>query len=134
MQSVDQTNPNPKALRWIGWILSVLPALMLLLGGVMNLTKAPAAVEGAVKLGFPESVVFGLGVVVVICVILYLIPQTAVLGAILLTGWLGGAVASHVRAGDPWAHIIVPPVFGAILWLGLYLRDPRLRALIPIRT
>jgi hypothetical protein len=86
-----------------------------------------------VELGYAEAVVLHLGVVLVACTILYLIPQTAVLGAILLTGYLGGAVATHVRAGQGPFEILFPVVLGALLWGGLVLRDVRLRALLPWR-
>jgi hypothetical protein len=87
-------------------------------------------VETTVKLGYSESVILPLGIVLLVCTVLYLIPPTAVLGAILLTGYLGGAVATHVHAGDGPFEILFPVLFGALLWGGLALRDPRLRALV----
>jgi DoxX-like family len=115
---------------WVGRILSALPVLFLLLDGVMKIVKPAFVVEATVQLGWPESVIVALGVVLVACTILYLIPRTAVLGAILLTGYLGGAVATHVRVGGPLFSIIMPVILGAMLWGGLYLRDNRLRALV----
>jgi hypothetical protein len=91
-------------------------------------------IEATVKLGYPESVIIGLGAVLLISTILYLIPKTSVLGAILLTGYLGGAVATHVRVQEGWFSIVFAVVFGALLWLGLYLRDERLRALLPLKS
>ena len=115
---------------WAGRILSALPALFLLLDGIAKLVKPAAVVEATVQLGYPESVIVGLGVVLVACTILYLIPRTAVLGAILLTGYLGGAVATHVRVGGPLFSILMPVILGVMLWGGLYLRDERVRSLV----
>ena len=117
---------------WAGRIISTLPVLFLVLDGVMKLFKPPIVVEATVKLGYPESVIAGLGIVLVACTILYVIPRTAVLGAILLTGYLGGAVATHVRTGDSLFPIIFPVIIGAMLWGGLYLRNERLRSLVPV--
>jgi hypothetical protein len=87
-----------------------------------------------VQLGYPESTILGMGLILLVCVILDLIPRTSILGAILLTGYLGGAVATHVRVGDPLlTHTLFPFFFGVLLWGGLYLRDPTLRTLIPLR-
>lgn len=119
-----------KSLVWAGRILSALPVLFLLLDGVMKVVKPAFVVEATVQLGYPESVIVGLGVVLVACTILYLIPRTAVLGAILLTGYLGGAVATHVRVGGPLFSILMPVILGAMLWGGLYLRDERVRSLV----
>lgn len=118
---------------WTGRILSFLPVLFLLVDGVMKLFKPAVVVEATVRLGYPERVIVGIGVVLLACTLLYLIPRTAVLGAILLTGYLGGAVATHVRAEQGWFEILFPFVFGILLWGGLALRDERLRALIPLR-
>ena len=115
---------------WAGRILSALPALFLLLDGVMKLVKPAFVVEATVQLGWPESVIVALGVVLIACTILYLIPRTAVLGAILLSGYLGGAVATHVRVGGPLFSVLMPVILGAMLWGGLYLRDERVRSLV----
>jgi hypothetical protein len=117
---------------WAGRIISTLPGLFLLIDGIMKLVKPPIVVETTVKLGYPERVILRLGVVLLACTILYLIPRTAVLGAILLTGYLGGAIATHVRAGDAFFSIIFPLILGAMLWGGLYLRNERLRSLVPV--
>lgn len=131
MSSIPETKPAPKILFWIGWVLSVLPVLMLTMSAIMKIQKPPEVVEGFGKLGFPESLAMGLAVVELSCTVLYLIPQTSVLGAILLTGYLGGATATHVRVGD---NFITPIIIGVFVWLGLYLRDRRVRALIPFKT
>jgi hypothetical protein len=114
--------------------MSAIPALFLLMDGVMKLVKPAVVVEGTVTLGYQESVIVPLGVVLLVSTLLYVFPRTAVLGAILLTGYLGGAVATHVRVGHPlFSHTLFPTYLGALLWGGLYLRDRRLRALLPIR-
>jgi hypothetical protein len=134
MQATTLTVPiSPKPL-WGGRILSGLPALFLLLDAVGKLVKPAPVIEGTIRLGYPESVILPLGIVLLACTILYLIPRTAVLGAILLTGYLGGAVATHVRAADGLFPIFFPVIIGALLWGGLYLRDNRLRALLPLRS
>jgi DoxX-like family len=115
---------------WAGRIISILPALFLLIDGVMKLVKPAVVVEATVKLGYPEGTIVGLGLVLLACTILYLIPRTSVIGAILLTGYLGGAIATHVRVGDPVFPVIFPLILGAMLWGGLYLRNERLRAFI----
>lgn len=115
--------------------MSAVPVLFLLMDGVMKLVKPEPVLRATVQLGYPESVIFGLGIVLLVCVILYVIPRTAVLGAILLTGYLGGAVATHVRVGDPlFSHILFPVYVAILVWGGLYLREERLRALIPLRS
>ena len=118
---------------WGGRIMGGLPALFLLADGAAKLFKPAAVVEGTVKLGYPESVIVGLGLVLLASAFLYLVPRTAILGAILLTGYLGGAVATHVRVGDPLFHVLFPVFFGALLWGGLWLRDRRLQELLPLR-
>ena len=115
---------------WAGRILSFLPALFLILDAVMKLIKPAFVVEATVRLGYPERVIFGLGVVCLACTVIYLIPRTAILGAILLTGYLGGAVATHVRAEQGWFEILFPVVIGILLWGGLVLRDVRARTLV----
>ena len=128
MTEVSKTN------LWIGRIVSGLPALFLLVDGLMKLFKPPVVVEATVNLGYAESTIIPIGVVLIICTILYLIPATSILGSIFLTGYLGGAVATHVRTGESLFSIVFPVIFGLLIWLGLYLRDDRLRALVPLRT
>ncbi len=120
---------------WVGLIISGLPALFLLLDAIGKLIKPPAVVDGTVELGYPENVIVPLGIVLLISTFLYISPRTSVLGAILLTGYLGGAVATHVRVGNPvFTHMLFPVYLGVLIWLGLYLRDMRLRELVPLRT
>jgi DoxX-like family len=121
--------PTSKTMLWTGRVMSALSALFLLFDGGMKLVKPEFVVKATVKLGFAESVIVPLGIVLVICTVLYLIPRTKVWGAILLTGYLGGAVATHVHAGDGPFEILFPVIFGALLWGGLTLRDARLRSL-----
>jgi len=119
---------------WTGRVMSTLPALFLLFDGAMKLVKPAPVVEATVELGFPESALVPLGIVLLVSTALYLVPRTAVLGAILLTGYLGGAVATHVHAGHGAFQTLFPVGFGALLWGGLVLRDERLRALVPWRS
>lgn len=116
---------------WIGWVVSGIPVLMLLFSAIMKLMRPPAVLEGFAHLGYPESLALGLGILELTCTIVYLIPRTAVLGAILLTGYLGGAVTTHLRIGEPYFG---PIVLGVLVWAGIYLRDRRLRELIPLRA
>ena len=134
MQVAIESAPVSKKMLWAGRIISALPALFLLMDGIMKLFKPALVVEATVKLGYPESVIIPLGIVLVVSTILYLVPPTSVLGAILLTGYLGGAVATHVRVGEGLFPVLFPVVFGVLIWLGLYLRDDRLRALVPVRS
>lgn len=132
-----EKNPHPpvsRAALWTGRVLSVLPALFLLLDAAMKLVKPAFVVEATVQMGFAEGVIVPLGIVLLISTVLYLVPPTAVLGAILLTGYLGGAVATHVHAGQGAFEILFPVLFGMLLWAGLALRDRRLRSLLPWRT
>lgn len=119
---------------WGGRIMGGLPALLLLVDGVMKLIKPSFVVENTVAMGYPESCIVPLGIVLTASVILYLVPRTAVLGAILLTGYLGGAVDAHVHASHPAFNVGFPVFFGTLLWGGLFLRDARIRALIPLRS
>ncbi len=130
MQSGFQTAPTSKKMFWTGRIISALPVLMLLFSSVMKLAKPAPVVEEFTRLGYPPGVIFGIGILELVCTVVFVIPRTAVLGAILLTGYLGGATATHVRIGDPF---FAPVVVGLLVWLGLFLRDDRLRALIPLR-
>lgn len=131
MGSDRQSAPVSKPMLWTGRALSALPVPMLLMSGIMKFVKPEPVVEGFTKLGWNESLALGLGILEIICTVLYVIPQTAVLGAILLTGYLGGAIATHVRIGDPY---FIPVILGLLIWGGLYLRDSRLRDLLPLRS
>jgi len=118
----------------IGYALTGLAALFLAFDTVMKLLGIDQAVQSTTALGYPASVVVTIGVIELVCLTLYLVPATSVSGAILLVGYLGGAVATHVRAGNPLAsHVLFPLYIAAMLWGGLYLREPRLRALLPFR-
>jgi uncharacterized membrane protein YphA (DoxX/SURF4 family) len=127
---MKETISMPKKLIWAGYILSALPALLLLFSGVMKLVKPPSVVEGFTHLGYDQSLALGIGIVELLCTILYLIPRTSVLGAILLTGYLGGATATHLRIDEPFYGAVL---LGILVWGGLFLRDARLRVLIPLR-
>ena len=107
---------------------------MLLFSASGKFLKPPEVVEGFARLGYAESAALGLGILELGCTLVYLVPRTSILGAILLTGYLGGATATHVRVGDPLSMFIIPVILGVMVWGGLYLRDPRLRALIPLRS
>src|SRR5438552_14727583 len=127
---LDQPRSTSRRMIWMGRVISGLPALFLLVDAVMKFLKPQVVVKGTMDLGYPENVILPLGIVLLTCTLLYLIPQTAVLGAILLTGYLGGAVATHVRVSGGWFNISFPVIMGALLWIGLWLREPRLRSLI----
>src|SRR6516165_4330087 len=124
---------SSKGMLWSGWVMSAVPALFLLMDGVMKLMKPEIVVKTTVQLGYPESVILGLGILLLACTVLYLIPRTCILGAILLTGYLGGAVATHVRVEDGVFPALFPVILGALLWGGLVLRDGQLRAFLPWR-
>lgn len=116
---------------WTGYVISTLPVLMLAMSATMKFLQPKEMVEGMAQMGWPMSLALPLGIVETVCTLCYIIPQTAVLGAILLTGYLGGAIATHVRVED--GNFFMPLLIGVALWLGLFLRDPRLRALLPWR-
>ena len=125
------SNSSKKRL-WAGRILTLLPVLFLLFDSTIHVLNIEPVVESFAELGYPVGVARGLGILELVCLIVYLVPRTAILGAILLTGYLGGAVATHVRVASPLFSTVLFPVYvGALLWGGLYLRDARLRALIP---
>jgi len=130
--STQRTISNTRL--WASRIMSGLPVLFLLMDGGMKLVKPRFVVDATVQLGYRESVIVGLGLVLVASTILYLAPRTMILGAILLTGYLGGAVASQLRVQAPLFNIVFPLVVGGLLWGGLWLRDRRLQQLIPLTT
>ena len=130
----ESQNQGGGGARWAGRVISGLATLFLLLDGVAKLFKPAVVVEGTIALGYPESSIIPLGIVLIASTLLYAFPRTGTLGAILLTGYLGGAVATHVRVGDPlFTHSLFPVYLGALIWLGLLLREPALRALLPLR-
>ena len=120
--------------KWAALVMGGLPALLLLLDGGMKLVKPQFVVEATTKLGYPESVIVGLGVTLVTSTVAYLVPRTGFFGAVLLTGYLGGAVATQVRIQSTIFNIAFPAILGALLWGGLWLRDNRLRELLPLRA
>lgn len=126
-----KTSTYSKAMLWTGYVISALPGLLLLSSGINAMTKSPMVVEGTAHLGYSVNIVPTIGILAIISTILYAIPRTAVLGAILLTGYLGGAVASHLRIGETPVPAVV---IGILFWGGLYLRDERVRNLIPFRS
>ena len=124
-------DPVSKAALWTGWIMSALPVLMLGFSAVLKLLNPPDVREMFGTLGWPEHYTLALGILELGCAVVYIIPRTSFLGAILVTGYMGGAIATHVRIGE---LMVLPQIgLGVLAWLGLYLRDPRLRALIPFR-
>jgi hypothetical protein len=116
---------------WPGRVVSAIPVAMLLMSGIFKIMGGDQMAKDWATFGFPAGTLLPIGVTEIICAILYAIPRTSVLGAVLVTGYLGGAVVTHVRMSQ--ASFIAPAILGAIAWLGLYLRDPRLRALLPVR-
>jgi hypothetical protein len=133
MRSGTQPVPISKKMLWTGRIMRAIPGLFLLIDGVAKLIKPAAVVEATIGLGYPESVIPGLGILLLVCTAVYVVPRTSILGAILLTGYLGGATATHVRVGDPLFPILFPSLVGVLIWGGLFLCDERLRTLIPLR-
>lgn len=114
-----------------GWFLSGLVGLFLMFDGAARIAGIPPYVEGTIRFGYALSLAQPIGLVLAVSTVAMLIPRTAVLGCILVTGYLGGAVATHVRVQDP--SFLFPVAVGVLAWLGLYLREPRLRALVPLR-
>lgn len=115
---------------WAGRIVSGLAVAFFLMDGGMKLFKPPFVVEATVQLGYPESTIVGIGLALLISTLLYVIPRTSILGAILLTGYLGGAVASNVRAATPLFNLMFPILFGVLVWVGLVLRNKRLESVL----
>jgi len=132
MQRNDETVPVSNTRLWGGRIASGIPALFLLVDGAMKLAKPTVVVETTMQLGYPQGVIVPLGIVLLASTLLYLVPRTAVLGAILLTGYLGGAVATHVRVGGGAFEVLFPVIVGALVWGGLVLRSPRVAELLPV--
>jgi len=135
MQTLVQTNQTSNAALWIGRVMSSLVIAFMLLDGAMKLVPLDVVVTTSEQMGIPGSLARTLGILGLICTVLYAIPRTSIIGAILLTGYLGGAIASHLRLGDPiFTHTLFGLYLGLLAWGGLYLRDDRLRALIPLRA
>jgi|HubBroStandDraft_6_1064221.scaffolds.fasta_scaffold19588_4 hypothetical protein len=125
-----QAESSSKKVIWTGRVLTVLSSLFLLLDGVMKIVKPVQVLEATARLGYPVSTLTGIGIALIACTLIYVVPRTSILGAILLTGYLGGAVASNVRAGSGWFETIFPALIAALVWGGLWLRDRRLRNLL----
>jgi DoxX-like family len=130
LMSSTETESSTKKMIWTGRILTVLTSLFLLLDGVMKIVKPVQVLEATARLGYPVTTLTGIGVTLIACTLIYIIPRTSILGAILLTSYLGGAVASNVRAGSGWFETIFPTLIAAAVWGGIWLRDRRLRNLI----
>ncbi|MEH2566368.1 DoxX family protein [Bradyrhizobium sp. AZCC 2289] len=136
MSDIAETVPDSKCARLLGRILSGLVIVFLLFDGAIKLVPWPVVTETMDKMGYGsnESLARSLGVITVVCTVLYSIPPTSILGAILVTGYLGGAIASHVRIGSPlFSHTLFGLYLGLMLWGGLWLRDRNLRSLLPFR-
>ena len=117
--------------RRIGWVLTALPVLFLLFDVALKLANAAPVLETMPQLGYAPEIARSIGILELLCLLLYLAPRVQVLGAVVLTGYLGGAVATHVRVGNPlFSHVLFPVYIAALLWAGLYLRDARVRALL----
>lgn len=131
LQGHVEAEATKKAL-WIGRVMSALPVAFLVFDVVIKLLRLAPVTESFARLGYPGSAARGIGLLELVCLAAYVVPRTSTLGAILLTGYLGGAVATHVRIGDPlFSHVLFPVYVAALLWGGLFLRDPRVRALHP---
>ena len=126
-----ERTPPSKIVLWASYILSAVPVFMLLMSAAMKISQSTQVIEGFATMGFPSWLILPIGIVELACTVLYLIPRTTVLGAILLTGYLGGAVVTHVRAEE--MAFLGALTFGVLLWGGLFLRDARIRDLIPLR-
>jgi hypothetical protein len=134
MQAATRPALAPNKMLWAGRIICTLVVLFLLFDSSIKLIQLAPAVEGTIQLGYPVSLIRTIGLTLLVCTVLYTIPRTSIVGAILLTGYLGGAVASQLRIGEPlFSHVLFPVYFGVLLWAGLFLRDERLRILVPLR-
>ena len=128
MSSYLTEPPVSKGMRWAGRVVSILPVLVFLMSASFKFIQPPDFADGLAHMGWDPGTMFYIGFLEITCAVLYVIPRTSVLGAILLTAYMGGAVATHVRVGDPY---FVQVLVGVLIWLGLFLRDTRIRNLIP---
>lgn len=128
MQSTGQTVPVSKTMLWAGRILGTLAVVFLLFDAALHLMKPAPVVAAFAQLGYPLDLAVGIGILELVCVAIYVIPRTSLLGAILLTGYLGGAVASQLRVGHSFFETVFPIIIGALVWGGLFFRGGRLRA------
>jgi hypothetical protein len=132
MQSGTQAAPVSKKKLRAGRIISAIPVLLLLFSGAMKMLKLPSVLQGFAAYGYPEHLIPIIGLLEIACTVVYAVPRTSILGAILLAAYLGGATATNVRVGNP--AFIATAILGVLVWAGLYLRDDRLHSLIPLRT
>jgi uncharacterized membrane protein YphA (DoxX/SURF4 family) len=130
MVTMNETTSPSRAAVITGYVLGILPGLALIFSAVMKIAKPAPVLEEFGRLGWPENTILAVGILELTCAVIFLIPRTSVLGAILLTGYLGGAVATHVRMPENFA---APVIMGVLIWLSLYLRDLRIRDLVPLR-
>ena len=133
-RSVVNSAPSQVKAR-VGLVISALPVLFLTFDGAMKLLKIAPVAESFARLGYPSELAHGIGLLELACLVAYVVPRTAPFGALLLTGFLGGAISCHVRVGDPlFSHVLFPAYVAVLLWSGLFLREPRLSALLPLRS
>ena len=130
---MNATSKPSKASKIVGWLLTTLIALFLLLDGAMKLKPPKQVLEATARIGFPVHALMPIGITLIVATLLYVLPGTAILGAVLLTGYLGGAVATQVHAGSSTFETLFPAIFGALIWISMLLRDRRLRELLPLR-
>ena len=136
MKTATEIQSPSKTRLWVGRILSTLIVLFLIVDIIFKFIRPipPQALQSMAQLGFHPTLLTGIGILLLVCTVLYVLPATSVLGAVLLTGYLGGAVSLHVRVGNPlFSYVLVPVYIGVLMWAGLCLRDPRLLALLPLR-
>ncbi len=133
MQATMGIVPSSKTTLWAGRIISALPVLFLVFDSVIKLINIQPVVNGSILLGLPVGLAPSIGILLLVCLVVYLMPRTSVLGAILLTGYLGGAIALQVRIGAELFSLVFPISIGALIWGGLFLRDNQLRTLVPLR-
>jgi len=133
MHSPIETGTVSKAALWTGRILSTLAVLFLVFDGVTKVMQEKHVIAASAQLGYTPGMIAGIGATLLICTALYVIPRTSILGAILLTGYLGGAVATNVRFNPTPTLVLLPAIFGVVVWAGIFLREPRLHVLIPLR-
>ena len=134
MRSAIHTPPESKVRLWTGRILLAVPVLFLVFDSAIKLMRIPPVLDSFHELGYPDSLALAIGLLETVCLFVLLVPRTSILGAILLTGYLGGAVATHVRVGSPLlSHVLFPVYVGFLLWAALFLREDRLRGLVPLR-
>lgn len=135
MRHAIHTTPESKARLWAGRLLLAVPVLFLVFDSVIKLMRITPVMDSFHALGYPASLALAIGILESVCLVVLLVPRTSILGGILLTGYLGGAVATHLRVGSPLAsHVLFPVYVALLIWAALFLRDGRLRALVPLRS